>query len=264
MFQYQKEQETVKVGNVVIGLKGQPVLVGTGFHNPQATMEGTKEAVEKAKFLSRQTKIPFILDLFLKDEVEKRIDFADNLDVPFMIDGTAGEVRMKALRYCEETGLLDSCIYNSVNFGIKPEEEKVLYDVQPDVILALSYNPVDNSVAGKLKVFEDKLLPIVRKAKSKVIVDTAAMPIGNHAKDAVKSIPAFKAKFGFPTGNGIHNTSSTVKDASWELKSAFGSALISHSVLLGADFIMYGPVEHSEKVFPIVEIAKKLLNEGEE
>lgn len=94
------------------------------------------------------------------------------------------------------------------------------------------------------------------------LLDTGVMPIGNGSLISIKTVIAFKSEFGLPTGNGIHNIiSNWVKKKDERIKNILDSTVCGCQVLLGADFLLYGPIEASWRIFPTVEMIHEILKD---
>ena len=142
MFVFKKEQQSFDFGGVTIG--GHPgenptVLIGGLFFKGQPIMENTREGIfDKAmakKWIDtglsmvEKTGHPLVIQAYGRTPVamEKHLSWlADNFDGPFMFESTNAKARMRAIKLCDESGLSNRVIYNSINLSMKDEEKDKL------------------------------------------------------------------------------------------------------------------------------------------
>jgi len=274
LFKFKKDQKVCEISGIKVGgcSRENPVLlIGTIFYKEEKLRKNgidfnkAKQIVEDTLKISERTNIPFIPDVYFEenDDFEKIVDFISNFDIPFLIDSTEWEMRIKVLKHCNEIGLKDKIIYNSFSFGMTPQEKDELKIHRPRNAILLGFNPLDNSIEGKINFVKRKLLPMVQLAGVRnALLDTGVMPIGNGSLISIKTVIAFKSEFGLPTGNGIHNIiSNWVKKKDERIKNILDSTVCGCQVLLGADFLLYGPIEASWRIFPTVEMIHEILKD---
>lgn len=279
MFSFTKKQEVFDISGVKIG--GQPgeyptVLFGGVFFKGEPDFEKMKEKIQEMLVLSQETGNPAIPDFFIRKEeyVEEIIDFVDETlpeNHPFSIDIIEPSIKIKALEYLDEKHLLHRMIYNSIHVGITDEEREALKKHKPEMAIVVAFNPKDKSPDGKIEVLEngahliDKgLLAVARELGiTKVLIDTAALAPGENSGASIAAIPVIKEEYGFPTGCAIHNV---VEKSNW--LDSFGSARKTvdtssnvNIVLFGGDYAIYGPLENTDLVFPVVAWQDILVSE---
>ncbi len=288
MFSFTQEQRTYDMEGVKVG--GQPgihptLMVGTIFYegqfeDPESEQEKAAELIRKQDELSRMTSVPSMVDIFIyeKEEIEWKVDFAlEHIDGYFSLDMPESEVRVKVLDHLEEIGGLDRVIYNSLNLGVTEEEIEELKENTPGGAVLLGYNPQKNNTQGRVDMIKDGgalmdqgLLPLAREADIRyTLLDTAATPFGEKACETLRAIPVFKNEFGLPVGCSLHNT---VESWKWlngyedkeRVFETLDTSIDNLPVLLGADFIYYGPIENSALALPNMAMVNKLIAEGAE
>ncbi len=282
MFVFEKEQIIHNIGGVKIGgsLGETPtVLAGTIFYGGHKIVEDTKKGifdktkatalVQKQDEMSDLTGNPSLVQIFAEtsEAMVRYIDFVTDLtDSPFLIDSADYKARISGLKHSEEIGLFDEAIYNSINVFASTEELDALEEIQHECAIILAFNPQDSTIAGRRAVLEegaknqDKgLLELCRKlGVTKPLLDTAVTAMGAGAGSAAAFTFVSKTLYGLPTGSGVHNA-----PASWAWlrkykkvnREAYKTADIASNLIvqmMGADFILYGPIENSERVFPTV------------
>jgi len=282
LFVFEKEQIIYNIGGVKIGgsLGETPtVLAGTIFYGGHKIVDDVKlgrfdrekatQLVSKQDEMSELSGNPALVQIFAEstEAMITYIDFVTNLSsAPIIIDSTEAAVRIAGLKHAEEIGLLDKAIYNSINVSASKEEISQLMEIQPECAIVLAFNPQDSTIAGRRTVLEkgamelDKGLLAICKdiGISKPLVDTAVTAMGAGAGSAASFTFVSKTLYGLPTGSGVHNA-----PASWPWlrkykkinRESFITADIASNLIvqmMGADYVLYGPIENAERVFPVV------------
>lgn len=277
MFKFDKEQKVVEVGNVTMG--GQPgelptALIGSIFYSGQKMVSDAKKGIfdeERAESiintmeeLSDQTNIPFILDIVgdTEEAFKNYINFlADITDAPLQIDVFNPKVRMAIISLMSEVGLQDRAINNSIYKGVRDEELENLKNsgVKASILLC-SMLPTKEGVEERLNNLEE-LLPMAEKAGLEApLIDTSCPPWGVNVGVGPKTMYLVKEKFGDKgvVGTGIANVTDTLGwvTGNFPKKVARACDASQNAMLpiLGADWIMFGPVEIAEYIFPAVAV----------
>jgi len=264
MFKFRKEQKVYDIAGVKIG--GQPgqvptVLMGSIFYHGHDIVEDEKKGkfdkdkaerlLKNEEELSDETGIPRVVDVCCSwpEAFEKYIDFvASTIEGPFAIDGTTAEVRKAGIKYVAEVGLLDRVIYNSITPQIKTDELETLKECGLKSAILLTLNTRNPTIRGRLEVL-DKLLDVVAKANiQNVLIDTTVLDIPDPGPVS-KTMYLIKDRYGLPVGAGIHNAVERWKKVRKipHIKYIIASCIANTvSIVLGADFILYGPIENAK------------------
>ncbi len=282
MFAFEKEQTVYTIGDVRIG--GSPgenpmVLAGSIFYEGDKIVEDAKKGVfdngAAEALINRQDEMadltgnPCMVQIVSSsaEALIKYIEFvADITEAPIIIDSTSADVRVEGLRYAEEIGLLDNVIYNSLNVSATPEEIEALKETVPESIIVLAFNPQDSSIAGRRLVLDEGVLNLDRGLLQivedigiqKPLIDTATTAIGAGAGPSVGFTFVAKAVYGLPTGSGVHNAPASwpwIREYKSRDKEAYKTCDVSSSLLvlmMGADYVLYGPIKNAGRVFPVV------------
>ncbi len=279
MFSFTMDQKVFEVADTKIG--GQPgvyptVVFAGLFFKGKVDLKWAEEQLREMYRVSEETSVPAIPDFFLrrKEDVPSILDFIASRvpeDKPFSLDIIEADVKQLALKEAEERGLLDRMIYNSIHIGITEEEEEALSKYTPRMIIIVTFNPRDSSPDGRVEVLEtganliDKGLLRVAEdiGVDEILVDTAAMAPGENSGSAIAAIPVIKEEYGYPTGCAVHNV---VEKSSWLKK--YGDTRrtvdVSSNIsipLFGGDFLLFGPIELSNLVIPVVAWVDILVSE---
>jgi len=274
MFRFEKEQKIFEVGNVKIG--GQPgelptVLIGSIFWLGQKMVQdankgvfNAKEAegiINKMQSLSDLTGVPFLLDVVgtTTEAFQKYLDFiADCSEAPFLIDVMSPKVRMETAAYVKQIGLQDRAVYNAFYKGVSKVEAEKVKESGIKASIVIADNPRDNSLEGKMSVLEEVLALARESGIEKPLIDTAIPAFAPDMGTAVRAIHYIKEKFGYPTGLGTGNVVTTMRWIKANVAREFrkGCVTATNAIMqtMGANWLMFGPAEQADWVFPAVAI----------
>lgn len=289
MFRFEREQSVVNIAGVKLG--GQPgefptVLAGTIFYQghkivqdeDQGLFDRTKaeKLVVRQAELSEETGNPALLHVYARttEAFERYLDYVEAIwDGPIIIDSADPSVRTAAAELVSEIGYADKAIYNSVSLATNSSEEKAIGDSEIDSAILLAYNPSEPGVDGSIKVLETGgsvrekgLIPLSRDLGIvNLLIDPGVVPLGSGAGAALRFSVVAKAKFGLPVGSGIHNAVSSwpwLKGRSPQDKRCCDAAATAMQLLSGGDYVLYGPIENADFVFPVTAMADIMAAEA--
>jgi len=282
---FSKEQKIYDIAGVKIG--GQPgelptVMVGSIFYEGHKIVWDEKKGKfdrKKAETLltnldrtSELTGSPYILDVVAvtAEAFEKYIGFISEITTaPFLIDSPVLEARISAIKHTAEVGLLERVIYNSISPTSKENEINFLRDIGINRAVLFAYDPLKllpKDRGDVLRGYDGKkgLLDMAKEAGvEEPLIDTMVLDIPSLAY-ASKAAFLLKKEFGYPTGcgpaNGIslwqNKLESTMGNLAYKTCAA-GASLVA--ILSCCDFVLYGPVEASEYVFPACAMADAII-----
>ena len=268
------KQNIYTVGRTRVG--GQPgelptFLIGSIFwlgqkivQNATTGIFNAKEAEKIINTMQTQsdiTGLPFAFDIIGTTEFafEKYIDFVSkHTDAPLMLDAISPKVRMMAAELAKNMGLSERCIYNSVYKGVKDVELAKLKESGIETAIVLANNPQDNSLEGKMAIVEEALALANKGGITKPLIDTAIPAFAPDMGTAVRTIPIMREKYGHPVGLGSGNVVTTMGWIKANVAKEYrkGSVTATNSIMqtAGANFLMFGPAELAEWVFPAVAV----------
>ncbi|MEM1513141.1 MAG: tetrahydromethanopterin S-methyltransferase subunit H [Candidatus Jordarchaeales archaeon] len=271
MIRFKTEQRVFEVAGVKFG--GQPgenpiVLVGSMFYSKHKIVEDEKKGafkreeaerlVKEMEELSDKTGLPGLVDVVASTEeaARKYIEFvADATSKPFLVDSPTLEVKLYAPRFAREIGAERRMIYNSLSAESKDSELAALRESGVEASILLTYTRNVMSSRARVEVLE-KLLPRAEAAGvTKKLVDTFVMDVPSLTPATIAAVE-IKRRHGLPCGSGAHNAVATWSGLKNLLgKEAVKSAAITANVMqliLGSNFVLYGPIEDCKLVFPAV------------
>jgi len=274
MRKFSTEQKVYEIAKVKVG--GQPgelptFLIGSIFWLGQKMVsdanKGIFDAAEAEKIIntmqtqSDMTGVTFALDVVgtTEEAFSKYFDFvAKHTDAPIMLDAMSPRTRMAAAALAKKMGLQDRCFYNSVYKGVTDAELAVLKDSGIKMSIVLADNPKDNSLDGKMAVIEEALALAEKGGITTPLIDTAIPAFAPDMGTAVRTIPIMKEKYGHPVGLGSGNVVTTMGWVKAHVAKEFrkGCTTATNAIMqtMGANWLMIGPAEQAEWVFPAVAV----------
>jgi tetrahydromethanopterin S-methyltransferase subunit H len=274
MYKFSSQQKVHEIGKVKVG--GQPgelptFLIGSIFWLGQKMVQDAnkgifdeKEAeniINKMQTLSDITGVPFAFDIVgtTEEAFAKYIDFiSKHSEAPLMLDAMSPKTRMAAADMANKMGLQDRCLYNSVYKGVTDVELAKLKESGIKMSIVLADNPKDNSLPGKMQVLEEALALADKAGITKPLIDTAIPAFAPDMGTAVRAIREIKEKFGQPTGLGTGNVVTTMGWVKAHFAKEFrkGCVTATNAIMqtMGANWLMFGPAEQADWVFPAVAI----------
>jgi tetrahydromethanopterin S-methyltransferase subunit H len=289
LFRFSKEQSIVNVAGVKFG--GQcgelpSVLCGTIFYHRHKIVEdeerglfdrtAAERLISRQAELSEETGCPSVLHLYARSiqAFERYLDFAERVwSGPFIIDSADAVTRSAAALLVSELGYADRAVYNSISLATEEKEAQALRGSEIDSAIILAYNPSEPGVDGSLSILETGgsvlakgLLPLAREmGMVNLLIDPAVLPLGSGAGSALRFSVAAKARLGLPVGSGIHNAVSSwpwLSKRDTAVRKGCDAAAGAMQLLAGADFLLYGPIESADIIFPAAALADILIAEA--
>jgi len=273
-FKFEKEQKIFEIGNAKIG--GQPgetptFLIGSIFWLGQKMVQdankgvfdqkAAEDIINRCQTQSDITGIKFALDIVATTETafEKYIDFVPNhTDAPLMLDAMSPKTRMAAAKLAKKMGLTDRCIYNSVYKGVTDAELANLKESGITMSIVLADDPKDTTLEGKMRVIEEALALAKKGGITKPLIDTAIPAFEPDMGTSVRAIPIMKEKYGYPVGLGSGNVVTTMGWVKANIAKEYrkGTVCATNTIMqmAGANWLMIGPAEQAEWVFPAAAI----------
>ena len=270
MKRFNTEQKIYEIGKVKVG--GQPgetptFLIGSIFWLGQKMVQDANKGMFDAKAAetiintmhtqSDLTGVPFALDIVgTTDEAfGKYIDFvAKHTDAPMMLDAMSPKARMAAADMAKNMGIADRCLYNSVYKGVTDVELAKLKESGIKMSIVLADNPKDTTLEGRMTVIEEALALADKGGITKPLIDTSIPAFAPDMGTAVRTIPIMKEKYGHPVGLGSGNVVTTMGWVKAHVAKEFrkGCVTATNAIMqtMGANWLMIGPAEQAEWVFP--------------
>lgn len=254
----------VHVGDTVIGGPfgaHTGLLVGSIFYDGHSlvgdALAGTFDEdragtlVGRIEDLGRRYGVQMALDVIAAspESMSRCLEFVARRSVlPMLINATEPEVRIAGLEAADDLGVLDRCIFASLNEDTADEELEALSAHRPAGVMVLACDVIDPTPESTCRLLDERYLPMLGQIGVDVpIVDTGVMDPPSVGL-AIRSIEAVRQRYGFPAGCAFSNAF-----PQWSAIRALGrpwsdislaSALVACRAA-GADFLHYGIVERA-------------------
>jgi tetrahydromethanopterin S-methyltransferase subunit H len=213
-----------------------------------------------------------MLDVVLpsKKWTSQILDFITSVtDAPILIDAPSAEIRVAGLEYARQVGILNNCIYNSLNPESKSTEYEKCKETGIESAVLLAFNMKSMTASGRIEAVRQLIPKAVESGIRNLLIDTCVLDVPTLGS-AFKATFELKNELGYPAGCGAHNAINTWRG----LKGKMGVQAVkpcvavanAFTVAAGADWILYGPIEDAPYVFPAVAMVNsafaQLLIEG--
>lgn len=286
MFRLSTAQKSFTIGGVRLG--GRPgerptVLIGSLFYRGQRLVsdekvgrfdrERARRLLEEQDQLSGRTGNPCMVDLVASTSkaMQRYIDFASEVtEAPLLIDSTSSAARVEGVRHAVEVGLADRIVYNSILPSSTPQELEAIHQLRLEQAVLLAFPSNLSSTKDRVQAVvggkDGKgLLELAEKyGIIKPLVDTCVLDIPSLGM-ACQAIAQLKDQHGLVCGCGSHNAIDTWRGLKLKFRDGLRETGVASSAVLatmaGADFILYGPMEHASAVFPMVAMADAALGQ---
>ncbi len=279
MFRYQQEQKVCNIGGIKVG--GQPgenppLLIGNMFQKGDLILEDRKggkfnrksaeERIRELENMSRETGVPCLIAMVANSEEEIRgyIDFFTSVtEMPFAIDIWQQKTRLAAARYIAQRGLQARALYNSIT----PWDEDIhaqvseLKELGVKHVVIQVFDVEDKRPTGRVKSLKH-LLPLVEEGNfESILVDTAVMNLPATTFSLLANT-LIKKEFGLPVGFAPSNGTYMWRKAAGEQGKDRFPAIDAgvHAIsALASDFLFFGPLTGTNRVFPAVAAASSMV-----
>jgi tetrahydromethanopterin S-methyltransferase subunit H len=280
LLQFACEQKTFQIGSVQVG--GQPgarptVMIGSMFYHSHKVIKDEErgefdeeEATKRIRLqedYSERTGNPGMLDVVgaSPQAIQRHLEFAAaTTSMPLLIDGTTTDVRLAGLEYVAKAGIGDRIVYNSIQPEIRDDELKAINQAGVRSAILLTYYLLDFTAKGRVQAVRDLLPRCLQAGVDQVIVDTCVMDLATLGQ-ACSAMFDVKNEFGLPAGGGVHNAVAVwrglkTKMGEQAVKPCVASACAS-AAAIGADFVLYGPIEDAPFIFPAVAMVDTAMSQ---
>ncbi|MHA1909538.1 MAG: hypothetical protein ACW98Y_19725 [Candidatus Thorarchaeota archaeon] len=276
MFVFKKNQQVYDIGGIPIGgspgqhpttltgglfFTGQPVVIDTKKGDFDANL--ASEWISTGNLMIEKTGHPLIIQVYGRtpEAMEQHIRWViEKFDGPVMFESTNLRARLRGIELCDELGLSNRIVYNSLNLSTTEEELNTLSASSLKTAVVLGWSPRATSLPEKIATIKDAIATAEGAGIEKMLIDPATMPVGAGFGLDYRTLIAIKSEFGLPTCSGSHNAPSAwkfLKDPEIEDESTHLSAIVASTVaaqLFAADSIMYGSMIRTKQVFTAVSL----------
>lgn len=256
----------IKLGKVRIGGPfgaTTGLMVGSIFYDKHSIVEdafaGSFNAERAHALLERVNRtgqtyaMQMALDVIAAspEAMDKFLRFvAMNTDYPMLINSSEGDVRVQGLKTAAELGVLDRCIYASLNEDTEPFELEALKAFRPGAVMILANDVGDPTPEGSVAMVRDYFQPLLAQiGQEAAIVDLGVMDPPSIGI-VMRGVKAVREEFGWPVGGAMSNCFTQwtgLRDLGKEFVNLSLSSSLVACRAVGAEFLHYGLIE---KVIP--------------
>jgi tetrahydromethanopterin S-methyltransferase subunit H len=225
----------------------------------------------KQEELSEKTGTPHMFDIVgaSAEALIKELNFVasvTNTNAPLLIDGLNETIRIQATKHAMETGLGDRVIYNSLGASTKDSEIMGLQESGIKAAIVLAYSLRHLRPQQKIELLLGKngegLLHTAKQAGlERLLIDPAVFDVPGVAFTA-EAIRCIKQATGLPAGCASANAIdewTRVKELGPDAKKVCYPGISIITQIMGADFILYGPIERADVMFPACAMADAVI-----
>lgn len=252
----------ISIGDATIGgLHGlnTGLLVGSIFYDKHSIVSdafaGEFDADRAGALLDRKTAlakeygVQMAVDVIAASEeaMEIFIPFvAERTPLPILINATEPDARVAGLRKAAEIGILDRCIFASLNEDTEDHELDALKEFRPAAVMVLALDISDISPEGTIAAIKERYRPMLDEIGQDVpIIDVGAMDPPSIGI-SIRSIEAVISEFGYPAGCAFSNcfpqwTGLRSLGREW-VHLSLGTSLVAVRAA-GGTFLHYGLIE---------------------
>lgn len=276
MFKFEREQRIFEIGGIKIG--GQPgemptVMIGSIFHRGHRIVQDSKSGAfnrEEAERLvtvqdemSNITGLPCMVDVVGEtvEALNKHVDFVSEVtEVPILMNGPSVSVRVEALKYAAEIGLIDRVVYNSVNYTLNDEEIASIRSSGATAALVQAFNPRNPRPNGMIEILKSGweggkglLAAASTSGVEKQLILAPVLDVPSIGF-AAQGVFLAKREFGLPVGTapiGVIGGWERLRDLGRYAKKTCRAGAAALAQSMGADFILYGSLAKARDLFPV-------------
>ncbi len=197
------------------------------------------------------------------DAFAKFIRFvAQRTRLPMLLNATEAEVRVAGLEMAAELGILERCIYASLNEDTEDQEIAALKKHRPAGVMILANDVGDPTPEGSCNMIENHFRPMLDEIGVDVpIVDLGVMDAPSIGI-AMRGIQMVRERFGYPAGCAFSNcfpqwTGLSSLGREW-VNLSLATALVS-TRMAGGDFLHYGIIEKCRMAAHVLGSAEVFL-----
>ncbi len=235
------------------------LLVGSIFYDKHSIVtdewvgefheERASALIERVNALSVRYGHQMAFDVIAAAEeaMEKYLAFvASRTELPILINATDPDVRIAGLATAGKLGILDRCIFASLNEDTEDAELDALREYRPAGVMILASNIADLTPDGTCDMISGYFRPLLDDIGVKVpIVDLGTMDAPSIGLN-LRGITAVRERFGYPAGCAFSNCfpqwTGLAEQGTEYVNLSLAAALVACR-MAGGDFLHYGIIE---------------------
>lgn len=193
------------------------------------------------------------------------LSFLGEFNVPIFIDSPSPETRAKSYLVADELGLGEYAIANGLYIDSPPEELEALRESKLKKAVVIAFDPRDPykymQPESRIALLEERLIPLAKSAGVElffpdfVVLDPGSIAICGEV------LKLYKLKYREPAGCAPANALGSVSKSTVSVDELYGihGGSAAYLRMMGADFVMIGPLGRVKYVAPILAMVDGLL-----
>jgi tetrahydromethanopterin S-methyltransferase subunit H len=281
LFRFDREQKVYDIyGMKVGGQPGErpPLLIANMFQTKDKLVESRKpvkfdrvkaaDRIKELEEISQQTGIPTLVGLVAptSDEMKAYTEFFLSVpnNLPFGIDSWTEKSRRDAAQYIASIGMQERFNYNSITAWDPDISDQVamLKECGIQHIILQPFDMEDKRPSGRMKSLREMLAVVEPAGFHSILIDTTTMNLPTQGFCLLAN-RMVKEELGYPAGNAPANASYMWKAAleKWGAEAFRGmdAGLHALSALMWQDWMVYGPMSGTRRIFAAVAAASAIL-----
>jgi len=256
------DYHVLKVGSATIGGplgSATGLMVGSIFYDKHSIVSdafaGEFDAaraagwVERVNRLAERYGVQMAFDVIAAspEAMERYLAFVSARTLlPMLINSTEGDARIAGLEAAAQLGILDRCVFASLNEDTEDEELEALERHRPAAVMILANDVGDPTPDGSCAMIESYFQPMLEQIGVVApIVDLGTMDPPSVGIN-IRGIQAVRERFGYPAGCAFSNCFSQwtgLRELGKEwVNLSLGAAIVACRAA-GGDFLHYGIIE---------------------
>lgn len=225
------------------------------------------EKIQEAISISSEYKLVLGLDVVIPsiESTYNVLSFLGDFEIPLFIDSVNPEIRAKSYRVARELGLEKYAVANGLYASSPKEEIEALRESNLKKAVLIAFNPANPyeyiQPEKRITLLEYVLLPMAKEAGVDIpFVDFVVIDPGSISLCG-EAIRILKEKYEFPAGCAPANALGSVNKQTVSLDELYGihGGSAAYLRMLGADFVMIGPLSRVKYVAPVLAMVDGLL-----
>lgn len=260
------------------GLRGESPtwIIATVFYqgdkcllNPRGDFDKNTLSAKMQEALSYTSEYKLVLgvDVVIPsvEAAPEILSFLGEFNIPIFIGSPSPETRAKSYLVANELGLREYAIANGLCINSPPEELEALRESRLKKAVVMVFDPRDPykyvQPENRIALLEEKLVPLARSADVEVFFSDFVVLDPGSIAICGEVLRLFKSKYREPAGCAPANALGSVSKSTVSIDELYGihGGSAAYLRMMGADFVMIGPLSRVKYVAPILAMVDGLL-----
>lgn len=193
------------------------------------------------------------------------LSFLGEFNIPIFIDSPSPETRAKSYLTAGELGLREYAVANGLYINSPPEELEALRESKLKKAVIIAFDPRDPykymQPESRIALLEEKLIPLAKSADIDVFFSDFVVLDPGSIAICGEVLKLYKSKRLEPAGCAPANALGSVSKSTVPVDELYGihGGSAAYLRMMGADFVMIGPLGRVKYVAPVLAMIDGLL-----